>query len=70
MCLKRNVFQSASGSVPVGRSCGGTAIATAVVIIAAAMVIAATVVVVVVVVVRECGVRLVNPMADWTQAVQ
>lgn len=68
--LKRNSFQNASGSVPVGRSCGSTVIVTAVVIaVAAAMVIVATVVVVVaVVIVRECGVRLVNPMADWTHA--
>jgi len=40
---------------------------SAVVIAAEAMVVAATAVVVVVVV-RECGVRLVNPMADWTHA--
>ncbi|CAI6349589.1 unnamed protein product [Macrosiphum euphorbiae] len=65
MRLKRNVFQSASGSMPVGRSYGSTATVSAVVI--AAMVVAATTVVVVVVV-RECGVRLVNPMADWTHA--
>jgi len=49
--------------MPVGRSCGSTATVSAVVI--AAMVVAATTVVVVV---RECGVRLVNPMADWTHA--
>lgn len=64
MRLKRNVFQSASGSLPVGRSYGSTATVSAVVI--AAMAVAATTVVVVVV--RECGVRLVNPMADWTHA--